>query len=395
MMADGEYPICRRRRTDKMNIKEMSKERKELLVMLANIPENDLSKVKKVLTKPSNHMKKGFVIPQNVAEKYKKLKAESNSIIGKSDADDIKWCGYVEKLSTLNYQVPNIPANASDKEIYNTILKACIDNDMPINFCVKITSILLEYVKTGQSPPIILDGPPGCGKTESFKLICNIFDMALHFIPATAIRRGRGIYGEDKNYKSADIGNFVNGIIQTEVLNPVMLIDEIDKTVNVKDDIALEDELLPIFNNKERMVTDNFLSFPISFENSLFVFTCNDLSSLSEPFKDRCKIVRFEHTEEERMKRIINKYAKKEMATYTDSLELDETLLYNAIEELYHNDVFSIRQHQSLFDEARINAYTEFLESDEETPVIINKTHYDKAIAEITKGKCKASRIGF
>lgn len=378
-----------------MNIKEMSKERKELIMMLANIPENDLSKVKKVITKPSNRTSKGFVIPQNIAEKYKRLKAESSSIMGKSDADDVKWCGYVEKLSKLNYQVPNIPVNASDKEIYNTILKACIDNDLPFEVCVKLTSIFLEYVKTGQSPPIILDGPPGCGKTESFKLICDIFDMALHFIPATAIRRGRGIYGEDKNYKSADIGNFVNGIVETEVLNPVMLIDEIDKTVNVRDDIALEDELLPIFNNKERMVTDNFLSFPISFEKSLFVFTCNDLGLLSEPFKDRCKIIRFEHTEKERMKRIISKYAKKATATYAESLELDENLLYSAIEELYHYDVFSIRQHQSLFDEARINAYAEFLTSDGETPVLINKNHYEKAIAEITKGKCKASKIGF
>lgn len=383
-----------------LDIQNMSKTRKEVLSFVAKeASEEDLIKVKRILVRPNNH---SDVIPQHIWEKYNKLKGKTDgpvALFGNSDKsdDDIKWCGYVEKLSTFSYQVPNIPENAGDKEIYNTILEACINNDMPLDFCSKITSILLKYLKTGQSPPIILDGPPGCGKTESFKLICGIIDMALHFIPATAIRHGRGIYGDDKNYKSADIGNFVSGIIQTEVLNPVMLIDEIDKAVDIRDDISLEDELLPLFNSNDRMVTDNFLAFPISFKNSLFVFTCNDLDALSEPFIDRCKVIHFEHTEEERMQNIIRKYANKEVSLYRESLELNLPALYDAIALLYKSEIYSIRKHKELFESAREKAYAQYLMSSSAAPVRIDKTHYDQAVVEILQSKHlkTAKKIGF
>ena len=381
-----------------MNVNEMSQQRKELLVMLSKIPEDELGKVKKALVnKPANHTN-NFIIPKDVAEKYKRLKAESNGILGsKADADDTKWCSYIEKLSTLDYQVPNIPANASDKEIYRTVLSACIDNNMPVDFCGKATSIVLEYIRTGaQNKPVILVGPPGCGKTEAFKIICEkILDLKINFIPAAASRRGRGLFGADPNYKGADIGQLVNGLFTTGVLNPVILVDEVEKVVNIKDDVTIEDELLSVFNDKNRIVSDNFLDFPISFKRSLWVFTCNNLEDLSEPFVDRCSIVEFHHTEEERMRKIITAYAEKEIATYKDSLKLDEELLCNAIESLYCNDIFSIRKHQELFDEAKIKAYTEFLKSDGENPILIDKRHYDKAIAEIARNKPKTSKIGF
>ena len=171
--------------------------------------------------------------------------------------------------------------------------------------------------------------------------------------------------------------------------------DEVEKVVNIKDDVTIEDELLSVFNDKNRIVSDNFLDFPISFKRSLWVFTCNNLEDLSEPFVDRCSIVEFHHTEEERMRKIITAYAEKEIATYKDSLKLDEELLCNAIESLYCNDIFSIRKHQELFDEAKIKAYTEFLKSDGENPILIDKRHYDKAIAEIARNKPKTSKIGF
>jgi hypothetical protein len=119
--------------------------------------------------------------------------------------------------------------------------------------------------------------------------------------------------------------------------------------------------------------------------------TCNDLGTVPEPLKDRCRVFKFPEVTLARMCEIIGRYCEKKIDTsYAGHIRLDSAVLSAACERLFGKNVRSIRKHQEMVDAVLGLAYTMSLETD--APVEVDADMFTQEIG-IVAG-C-AQRIGF
>ena len=315
----------------------------------------------------------GFRFPPEVAERLKSIRGKRHL-----DRDDRLWAGYVEKLSRLRYSALPGADGQSDREFYRRMLDECEKRRMPSDFALELASSLLEYRSSGHTRPILLYGPPGCGKTRAGLFLAELLGRAEYLTSVPACEHRHGMLGEGSAYRSPDIGELWRGIFQAGTLNPVFILDEMDKTVEAPEHLSVADELLPILSDESMSFTDNFLDFPGSLYGSLLVFTCNDLDAVSEPLRDRCTLFAFHEVELERMEYIAADYAAKRLrACYRDSLIFKPEALRLGVRRLYNGGVRSIRQHQNLVDLTFKRAYGIYLSGEAGNVPVTEELYYE------------------
>ena len=339
--------------------------------------------------------KKIGIIPQSALDKLQKIK--SKGVLGSAQNDDTTklWCEYIEKLQTLEVSEPRFSGMSDERKVYKTLVEECRREHLPESFAREMVSSIIEYIKTGTMKPVLLQGPAGSGKTTGAVILARIMGLKHFLISATRAEHGHGLYGEGSSYKSPDLGELMRGVVECESLNPVFIIDEVEKVPEGTTRASLDDQLLTVLSDPERGVTDNFLGFSVSLKSAPVIMTCNDLDKLSEPFKDRCVIYNFSDVELDRMIPIITDYAEKRVAdVYKTSLSLDTNILKSYVSELYLSGVRSVRRHQQLIDTALKSAYRKYLESDVES-VDVDSEHYESQMAAMKNQYLKSRQIGF
>lgn len=177
-----------------------------------------------------------------------------------------------------------------------------------------IKARILEFISVGKltggvkGSILCLLGPPGVGKTSIGKSIAQALGRPFFRFSVGGMRDEAEIKGHRRTYIGAMPGKLVQALKITESMNPVIMLDEIDKMGSSfhGDPASALLEVLDPEQNKDFL--DHYLDARVDLSNILFIVTANVLESIPEPLKDRMDILRLSGYIQEEKLQIASKY---------------------------------------------------------------------------------------
>lgn len=239
---------------------------------------------------------------------------------------------------------------------------------------------ILEYIAVKEmtnslkAPIICLVGPPGVGKTSIAKSIAEALNRKFVKIALGGVKDEAEIRGHRRTYLGSMPGRFIQAMKKAGTINPVILIDEIDKMASdYKGDPA--SAMLEVLDPEQnQFFSDHYLEEPYDLSKVMFIATANYLENIPEALRDRLEIIELSsYTELEKLeiakKHLIPKQLK-ENGLKEDQLVISDDILLSIIR--YYTREAGVRQLERYISKLCRKAVLAILK-DQDTALVIDR----------------------
>lgn len=245
-----------------------------------DLKEEDINKIKTKMNKLN--------LPENIIKRLNE-EIERYSLSSPSSPETTTIRTYIDWLLSLPWNKES-KDNTDIKKIEEVLNKSHFGLD-------SVKRRIIEYIavkkktNTSNSPILCLVGPPGVGKTSLASSIAKALNKDFVKVSLGGINDEAEILGHRRTYIGASPGKIIQQMKKSGSINPVFLIDEVDKlTKDYKGDPA--SALLEVLDREQNShFCDNYIEEEFDLSKVLFILTANNISEIPSPLLDRLEII--------------------------------------------------------------------------------------------------------
>ena len=155
--------------------------------------------------------------------------------------------------------------------------------------------------------PMLLLGPPGVGKTHFARELAQLLGTGMGFVSMSSLTAGWVLSGASSQWKGARPGKVFETLVDGEYANPVMVVDEIDKSAGEHAYDPLGSLYSLLEHDTAGSFIDEFAEVPIDASQVIWVATANDLRGIPDPILNRVNVFDIEAPDEDAARKIAAK----------------------------------------------------------------------------------------
>ncbi|EAU55132.1 AAA ATPase, central region [Mariprofundus ferrooxydans PV-1] len=273
------------------------------------------------------------------------------------DSQEIQAC--LRKMQINGGQSFLAPLPAGYEALLDNLLNMYPHFHNVVNFIKQRMRLnaLKEHPALEFGASILLDGPAGCGKTSFLMKLSRIFETEFASISCAAATNNFDLTGLSAGWGNGRPGKIYDLLINSRCPNPVILLDEIDKTNSQAEKQNFTGALYGLLEkNNAKSFQDEFIGIAMDASKINWFATSNDTTCLDEPIRDRFEVISVSAPSEQHLEQIIPQLFQSTVLEIglqsSFAIELNESVVRKVLS--YRN--ISIRRIQSVLKSGLANA---------------------------------------